>query len=327
MAVKYSIIVPIFNAEKYLDRCVGSILSQTYVNWELILVDDGSSDNSGKICDEYAMNDSRIMVFHQTNTGPGAARNVGLSHASGQYILFIDSDDWVESTFLEEYAKITESEDLVYQGYVGEFTDGRSVVHADWQMDERDIPKAIMSLWQRDNFGYTWMKRYKRSIIEENQIRFDTKIFFREDTVFTAQYCRYCSSIRVLPVALYHYQENLDSLLHTRFNVKEMLDADRLIYNHFSVYFANKAFKRFTDGWFLVNLHNGIKKSYVKENASLFTHEERIYLINSCLALRKEYDMSSFKYSAHSFLNTLLRAVWITNRSSLIDGVLKLILR
>ena len=101
MVVKYSIIVPIFNAEKYLDRCVGSILSQTYVNWELILVDDGSSDNSGKICDEYAMNDSRIMVFHQTNTGPGAARNVGLSHASGQYILYIDSYDWVESTFLE----------------------------------------------------------------------------------------------------------------------------------------------------------------------------------------------------------------------------------
>ena len=97
-----SIIVPVYKAEKYLSECIDSIISQTYENFELILIDDGSPDNSGKICDEYAEKDKRIKVIHKENAGVSSARNIGLDNASGEYIAFIDSDDFVDKQYLEK---------------------------------------------------------------------------------------------------------------------------------------------------------------------------------------------------------------------------------
>ena len=96
-----SIIVPVYNVEKYLSRCLDSILFQSFPDWECILIDDGSSDNSGKICDEYAQQDDRFIVIHQQNSGVSAARNAGLDIAKGQWFSFVDSDDWIGSNFLE----------------------------------------------------------------------------------------------------------------------------------------------------------------------------------------------------------------------------------
>lgn len=100
---KISIITPVYNTQKYLKRCIESVLSQTYSNIELLLIDDGSTDESGKICDEYANKDSRVKVFHITNGGPSRARNIGLENATGNYILFVDSDDWVDNQFVSHY--------------------------------------------------------------------------------------------------------------------------------------------------------------------------------------------------------------------------------
>ena len=97
-----SIIIPVYKAEKYLHRCVDSVLAQTFTNFELILIDDGSPDNSGAICDEYAKQDGRVKVFHQKNQGVSVARNLGIEQAKGEWIAFIDSDDWVENTMYEE---------------------------------------------------------------------------------------------------------------------------------------------------------------------------------------------------------------------------------
>lgn len=97
-----SIIIPVYKAEKYLHCCVDSVLAQSFTNFELILIDDGSPDNSGTICDEYAKQDRRIKVFHQENQGVSAARNLGIEQAKGEWIAFIDSDDWVENTMYEE---------------------------------------------------------------------------------------------------------------------------------------------------------------------------------------------------------------------------------
>ena len=96
-----SVIVPVYNAEKYLCRCIDSILAQTYKDFELLLIDDGSKDSSGAICDEYAAKDSRVRVFHKENGGVGFARNVGLDHAQGDWVTFVDSDDWVDVCWLQ----------------------------------------------------------------------------------------------------------------------------------------------------------------------------------------------------------------------------------
>ena len=101
--VKISIITPVYNTKKYLRRCIESILSQSYSNLELLLINDGSTDESGLICDEYAKNDSRVKVFHTSNGGPSRARNIGLENISGDYVLFVDSDDWVDDKFISHY--------------------------------------------------------------------------------------------------------------------------------------------------------------------------------------------------------------------------------
>lgn len=99
--LKVSIIVPVYKAELYIRKCIDSILSQTFTNFELLLIDDGSPDNCGKICDEYAELDTRVHVFHKENGGVSAARNLGLDHAKGDYVCFIDSDDWIDPDMLE----------------------------------------------------------------------------------------------------------------------------------------------------------------------------------------------------------------------------------
>ena len=96
---KISVIIPVYNVEKYLKRCLDSVINQTYKNLEIILVDDGSTDNSGKICDEYAKNDKRIIVIHKENGGVSVARNIGLDICTGDYVNFIDSDDWIDLKF------------------------------------------------------------------------------------------------------------------------------------------------------------------------------------------------------------------------------------
>jgi len=112
-----SIIVPVYKVEDYLQRCIDSILEQTFTNWELILIDDGSPDKSGKICDEYAQRDNRVRVFHKENGGVSAARNEGLIQAKGEWITFIDSDDYVDKTFLEDFGLSRYKADIYLEGY------------------------------------------------------------------------------------------------------------------------------------------------------------------------------------------------------------------
>lgn len=109
---KLSVIVPIYNVEKFLRRCIDSIINQSYSNLEIILVDDGSPDNCGKICDEYAALDNRIKVIHQANGGLSAARNIGIDSATGEYVAFIDSDDYIASNMYDEMISLMETNDL-----------------------------------------------------------------------------------------------------------------------------------------------------------------------------------------------------------------------
>ncbi|MDR0422523.1 MAG: glycosyltransferase, partial [Proteiniphilum sp.] len=111
-----SVIVPVYNVEKYLRKCLESILAQTYTSFELLLVNDGSTDGSGQICDEYAQKDSRVQVFHQENKGVSRARNLGLERAKGKWVAFIDSDDWVDSTYLEHLLEGDEDVELRVMG-------------------------------------------------------------------------------------------------------------------------------------------------------------------------------------------------------------------
>lgn len=314
----FSVIIPTYNCESSIRDCIESIKNQNCQKWELILIDDGSVDSSGIICDEYASKDRRVKVFHQDNAGPGAARNKGLDIAQGEYVVFVDADDWVEPTFLSNYLPHISVYDIVYQGHWKEKSDGICVEVKDLDLDTFDIPLAIRTLWEHDRFGYTCMKCFHRSIIEDHLVRFDTHVFFREDTLFTAEYFKYVKNVKVLPVANYHYQYLESSLQHTRFNIKEMLYVDDRIYDAFSVYFADKTFREFTEHWYLVNLHNGIKKSFTRENSRSFTDNERKSLIDKCIKHRRNVKFSHYRYSCHSLLNFIIRELWKSEKPSLI---------
>lgn len=209
-----SIIIPVYNAEEVLHRCVDSVLSQSYGDFELILVDDGSKDSSGAICDDYARLDCRVKVHHQENGGPSKARNTGLDNASGHWICFIDSDDWVEADYLSCFMEACGQANncLVVQNYhkdtVGQhgdvlFTQPRHR-YARLEVDRTNVDYLIQEYGIQRN-GHPFCKLYLREVIESNAIRFDRAIHFSEDLLFLLEYAKYVDRIVFLPDCYYHY--------------------------------------------------------------------------------------------------------------------------
>lgn len=191
-----SIIVPVYNVEQYLRKCIDSILSQTYTDFELILVDDGSTDNSGKICDEYALKDNRIIVLHKENGGVSSARNCGLDIAKGDYIAFADSDDYVDSKWLDNFISVLKDEDIIVQGFVGVY-DNKEVRSYIPENNCGTNTKLIEKLIDNGVYGYLFVKLFNRSIIEVNHIRFDCNSTFREDEQFISRYMEYVTKLSI----------------------------------------------------------------------------------------------------------------------------------
>ena len=204
-----SVIVPVYKAEKYLHRCVDSILAQSYTDFELLLIDDGSPDNCGAICDEYAAKDSRVRVFHKKNGGVSSARNLGLDNARGEYVTFCDSDDYVGEDWLVVYSEaIKEILDFAIQGiyYInnkGELETKKLVPCKGYNLnDKRNL---IVQLMSQGVYGYPVTKLFRRQIIEDNCIRFDINSTFREDEQFLSKYLEYVTSFSCIDRENYYY--------------------------------------------------------------------------------------------------------------------------
>lgn len=208
MTLPISIIVPVYNAEKYLKQCLDSIKEQTFTNWETILVDDGSTDNSGKICEEYSETDNRFTVIHQHNQGASTARNIGIERANGDWITFIDADDYVDANYLEclykhnDYAEKT----LIIQG-LKQISNNRianNIEFADETLTGKDIEKAFDGLRIFEH-GYTVAKLYNNRIIQHKHIRFDEDISYSEDMLFMMEYILGCETIKFVEGSGYNY--------------------------------------------------------------------------------------------------------------------------
>ena len=190
-----SVIVPVYNSEQTLNRCIDSILGQTYRNFELLLINDGSKDCSGEICDKYARKDSRVKVFHKENGGVSSARNVGLDNARGEWITFCDSDDTVTAEWLQNAASICSGKELVVQGFYPSNPEG---FNTSGKFEKSDLPvvQGLSYLYKCSAFGYVWNKMFLGRVISEQAIRFCSDLTFKEDEVFSLQYCVYISRIQ-----------------------------------------------------------------------------------------------------------------------------------
>ena len=191
---KVSIIVPLFNAEKFAKRCIESVLMQTFKNYELILIDDGSKDKTGEICDKYAEKDTRIKVIHKNNGGVSSARNTGLDMAKGEWITFLDADDWIEPNFLLIVDNNSnDSIDWIFAQWRTIWDNGlpneinnyeQEILFNNWE--------EIKNIWDKmanmDICRCPWGKFFRRSVIESYKLRFDNSLKYGEDTVFNYEY-------------------------------------------------------------------------------------------------------------------------------------------
>ena len=213
-----SIIVPVYNAEKYLRRCIDSILAQTLENFELILVDDGSSDNSGHICDEYAEKDTRIHVIHKQNAGVSSARNTGIAASCGEFIGFVDADDRIASGMFEvlyNSAK-TDGYQVVMCDAQTVYSDGKTEADTIVQLSEstelrkEDItPNLLLEL-----AGSAWRCLYSRTMITEHMIAFPDGIKFSEDRVFNIQCFGFADKVKYIKEPYYFRYVNSESAVH-----------------------------------------------------------------------------------------------------------------
>ena len=235
--IKFSIIMPVYNSEKYLSECIKSILRQTYNNFELIIIDDGSTDNSSHICDEFAILDSRIKVYHKKNEGVSAARNDGLKYVSGDYLMFVDSDDLVSNNCLYVYYKYIKSYNgyIYFQNYIF-IKDNQSI-----SLNLNTYEPCFCTFIDENSFSFfrnkwvlfsaTWSKCYKFSIIRDYKIRFNPEISMCEDFLFMTEYLSFVDKIFYISNVGYQYRLVENSLSRNKYN-NDYCHIDKILNNN-----------------------------------------------------------------------------------------------
>ena len=229
--IEISVIVPIYRIEKYLPDCIDSLLDQSFLNFELILVDDGSPDGCPKICDDYSKKDTRIKVIHKENGGLLSARKAGLKAAKGKYIAYVDGDDWVDKYYLDTMFKlaVANDSDLVVTGHFREF-DGKietikpkkAGIYGEHELKASIIPNAIYNgdFCEHGMSTYVWNKLFKRELL--NKILFDVpnEIIMGEDAAITYSYLAISKSLVISRIPLYYYRQRFDSIVKSIENPK-----------------------------------------------------------------------------------------------------------
>lgn len=212
-----SIIIPVYNVKLYLDKCLQSVANQYFRDWECILVDDGSTDGSSLICDKWENSDSRFVTVHQANAGVSNARNVGIEIARGEFITFIDSDDWVDENYLSTL--INHDADLIVCGLVKEYNSKQEIMQPSFSTTFPVNPKNVVSFTDlnKKSLLYGPMgKLYKTSIVDNERIRFPQGISYGEDLLFNYSYLQFVHTIAQVSASPYHYRISDRETLSTK---------------------------------------------------------------------------------------------------------------
>lgn len=242
MSTKVSIIIPVYNAEKQLERCIESVLKQDYTDFELLLINDGSSDKSGDICERYATSDARICVVHKENTGVSDSRNLGISMAKGEFLQFLDSDDWItpEATgLLVRGAEKFNCEMVIAEFYrvVGERLARKGDIQEDIVMDREEFAVHMMNNPADFYYGVLWNKLYRRDIIVDNALRMDKEISWCEDFIFNMQYIRYVKKVYALQVPIYYYVRTKGSLVSQGMSISKTIQMKRTVFKCYKEFY------------------------------------------------------------------------------------------
>lgn len=293
-----SIIMPVYNSDKYIRRSIDSIIRQTYQNWELILVDDGSTDASGRICDEYAELDPRIHVIHKENGGVASARQVGTDEACGEYSIHCDADDWIEPTMLEDmYSRAKDvSADIVVSNFYYNYSDkSESIYTVNVPSVASDFIKEIL---YGNSFGALWHKLIRHSLYRKFKVRFVDGVNYCEDVLVLAQFLKNEVRIEYLDNAYYHYcLENEDSITrnYTRNTYQMRQSSVKALRN----ILPDSEYKKSVDYFALLIKWEAIQKGIIKWSD-----------INNCRDYMKTPLTTPFSVSSFALRNKVKYVVW-----------------
>lgn len=246
MQPKISVIVPVYKAEKYLHRCVDSILAQTFTNFEIILVDDGSPDKSGEICDEYAAKDSRVRVFHKENGGVSSARNLGLENTSGEWVLFVDADDWLVYNTFAECMKRCDDCDMVRFGYISVFDKEGHKIETSIPNENR-TKEYLKTVIERTATMAVWGAIYRKNVFQTYNIFFDSNLRMGEDWVVLVHLILHSKKIKFLPLALYQYNRYNDGSCVNNFTYGKQVELIKAFLTIRNIIKTNKRLEEFDE--------------------------------------------------------------------------------
>ncbi|WP_051209955.1 glycosyltransferase [Gelidibacter mesophilus] len=313
MNILISIIVPVYNVEKFIDRCIQSILNQTYKNLEIILINDGSTDESGSICDQYALKDNRVVVYHIVNGGSSIARNLGLKKSRGEYIGFVDSDDWVKPNMFNELLKFALENDLkvVETNFTtSHITEENSIPEnpVGGRIEERIIAlKRIIS-----NTGFSvWRRLYHRSILKN---RFFIENVLHQDVYYTIDILNEISYLGYIEIPLYVYNDqNLTSVIRSNYSIKKLNSINAGSYVVENTLQYNDEIQDLAKQYlleFLTYHYDGLTRNNELDKAG--KHRKNIRKI-----MKKNYDSSKFNVYPYAIINLppiIYRIFLLTNK-------------
>lgn len=239
-----SIIVPIYNAEQYLRRCVDSILNQEYTDFELLLVNDGSTDASGDICEEYGDRDPRVIVIQKENTGVSDSRNRAIDRARGKYLQFLDSDDWITPDATRLFVRAAEEYgcDMVISDFyrvVGERLSTKGDIEEEGVLTREEFAAHMMENPADFYYGVLWNKLYRRDIVEEHNLRMDTDINWCEDFMFNLEYIRYAKVFYALHAPIYYYVKRKGSLASQGINISKTVKMKLNVFEYYNNFYKH----------------------------------------------------------------------------------------
>lgn len=236
-----SIIIPVYNAEKYIEKCLNSIINQTYTNLEIILINDGSNDNTEKICDEFRKNDKRILLFSKENSGVSSSRNIGIKCAKGEYITFVDADDWLEFDYITKAMELIKKTkcDMLKTNYQIFETENNHYISYQYSDNycKIDHNRMLKILTIDGNFNCVWGTFYKNSIFKNNNLEFDENISFGEDLLFQVKNYKLFKKIYWLNLPGYIYYCSPNSASRKK-NINHLIKVSNDVYVVYNYLYA-----------------------------------------------------------------------------------------
>lgn len=241
---KVSIIIPVYNASKAIERCIRSVLDEEYKDLEIIAIDDGSKDDSGKILDDLANKDNRLIVIHKENGGVSKARNTAFKYVKGEYIQFMDADDYIPKDSTKQLVKTIEesSADMVIGSFYRVVKDNVSIkssISESKVLTLQEYAEEMMESPSDFYYGVLWNKLYKTSIIKDNDLKMDESLSFCEDFIFNMEYLIHCKNIAPLQIPIYYYIKTEGSLVTQSMSISKIYNMKTNVYTYYNEFFKN----------------------------------------------------------------------------------------